>query len=188
MPRKPRRESVERPEVKYFVPAPVKKTAPESPRARKSEKTEPRTADAGAKYFRRVTPLPSELNEIWRGVGPELPPGYEGAECCPDCSAPKHTKHAQLCIRNPLGSLDVTAAWQALRTKVQIFFGTGHPLTDKNFDSYMTIERQRKLKHASMVVMYDFPAFDSRVGRSLLAAGELHERAVIAQWKARRSK
>lgn len=139
-------------------------------------------------YFARKIPLPSELSEIWRGTGPELPAGYDGAEACPDCSAFKGQKHAQLCIRNPLGSLDITAAWQALRTKVQIFFGVGHPISDKDFDSYMTVDRQKKLRAASMVVMYDFPDSNSYVGRTLLSPGELHERAVIAEWTTRRAK
>lgn len=164
----------------------MQKPTPES--SRSSKPTKPKTqksADAGTKYFTRTVPLPSELDEIWRGTGPELPPGYEGGEACPDCSAFKGVRHAPYCIRNPMGGLDITEAWQALRTKVQIFFGAGHPIGDKDFDSYMTVERQKKLQRAAMVVMYDFPAGDSRVGRSLLNAGEIETRSVIVEWKKR---
>jgi hypothetical protein len=193
VPRKQPRRGSDKPERKYFVPVPVKKPVPESPVPKqlpvaRKVPVKVKVTDTGAKYFQRTTPLPSELDEIWRGKGPELPPGYKGAEACPDCSAFKGQKHAQLCIRNPLGALDIGAAWQEVRTKVQIFFGAGHPLSNGDFDTYMTIDRQLKLKAASYVVMYDFPAGDSRVGRSILSPGEVEQRAVVAEWKARKAR
>jgi hypothetical protein len=119
---------------------------------------------------------------VWDGTGPELPPGYEGAEACPDCSAFRYSKHAPLCIRNPdQQTFDLRAAWPEIHTKTQIFFGAGHPI-QTDIDEYMTMEKQKRLTRLGIVVMYDIPV-DSSFPK--LNDADFEKRQVIVSWRRR---
>lgn len=169
-----------KPVTKYFVPAPRKTTVPELPALPFAKvKKGGVLAVAGAKYFTRSYPVPAELSEVWDGTGPDLPPGYAGAEGCPDCSAFRGENHLPLCIRNPAGTTwNLATAWAAIHTRVQIFFGAGHPI-QIDVDGYMTIERQRRLTKLGVVVMYDKKAGIQNVDA---------EREVIASWRVKQGK
>jgi hypothetical protein len=161
---------------KYFVPAP-RKAVPESPSRRIVPVGEKQSA--GAKYFTRSYPMPSELPEVWAGAGPDLPTDYVGAEACPDCSAFRGEKHLPLCIRNPAGTTwNLAEAWAVIHTRQQIFFGAGHPITH-DVDAYMNTEKQRRLAKLGVVVMYDRQAGVQSVDA---------EREVIASWRVRHGK
>jgi hypothetical protein len=163
---------------KYFVPAPRAKAVPESP-SRRTVPVGEKEPVAGTKYFKRSYPLPVELPEVWAGAGPDLPPGYEGAEGCPDCSAFRGQKHLPLCIRNPAGTTwNLATTWAVIRTREQIFFGAGHPIISR-VDDYMTEEKQRRLSNLGVVVMYDKMAGVRSVDA---------EREVIASWRVRHGK
>ena len=110
---------------------------------------------------------------MWRGTGPELPPHYENAEGCPDCSAFRHTVHARLCPRNPRAPWNLAGQWETLHTREQIFFGVGHPKV-ADVDSYMTLERQEAIARNGFVVLYDV----TERGR-VLAGAHVFNRAVI---------
>lgn len=151
----------EQPTKKYFV-------APRETLSRtvsQNNATPKEPAGGATKYFTRRVVLASELDEVWRGTGPDLPPGYEGAEGCPDCSAFKYTPHARSCIRHPRSPWHATGQWDELHTKQQIYFGVGHPVV-ADVDSYMTMDRQRVIARAAMVVRYD---------KGVLSAGETIE-------------
>lgn len=137
----------------------------------------------------RTFPLPVELPEVWDGTGPDLPPGYAGAEACPDCSAFKFSRHAPLCIRNPAQqTFSLQYAWAELHTKEQIFFGVGHPIL-LDVDDYMTKAKQERLVRLNVVVLYDFPAPGSSVAKTYRKTptqnGGVAERSVIAHWRER---
>lgn len=141
------------PVKKYFV-APLPETPPRT--VSQSTATPKESAGGATKYFVRPQTYPdvSALDDVWWGTGPDLPPHYEGAEACPDCTAFKFSKHAALCIRHPNSPWSLALAWDALHTKKQIFFGVGHPIV-ADADSYMTMERQRALVRGNIVVLYE---------------------------------
>lgn len=75
----------------------------------------------------------------------------------------------------------MSAAWEPIHVKEQIFFGVGHPILH-DVDDYMTKEKQRRLQHLNVVVMYDYPA-DSQFKTPNEA--DVEQRGVITSWRRR---